>query len=101
MFVVMGVIEFNTGGIEEMQDAVATMERETRKEEGCLVYTFSQELTSPTSLRISERWATMEALAAHLKTDHMAAFGVAVGQVGPKSMDVKLYEIAGERDLPR
>ena len=101
MLIVMGVIEFEDGGVEQAREAIDTMEQETRQEEGCLVYTFSQEITSPNTLRISEQWASMEALAVHLKTPHMANFGAAMGRIGLKSMDVKLYEIAGERELPR
>ena len=101
MLIVMGVIEFEDGGVEQAREAIATMEQKTRKEDGCLVYTFSQEISSPNTVRISEQWASMDALALHLKTSHMADFGAEMGRIGLKSMDVKLYEIAGERELPR
>ena len=44
---------------------------------------------------------SMEVLELHFKTPHMAAFGAAMGQIQPSSMDVKLYEVAGELALPR
>ncbi len=42
----------------------------------------------------------MEALELHFKTPHMASFGAAIAEIKPKSMDVKVYDVAGEVALP-
>lgn len=101
MLVVMGVVEIEEGTIDQVRDAIATMENETRKEPGCLDYSFSVEVSNPATMRISERWESMEALEAHMNTPHMAAFGAALGKARPKSLNVNVYEVARERELPR
>ncbi len=101
MLIVCGEVVVEEGAIDSARDALRTMEEATRKEPGCETYAFSIDINAPTIVRIFERWESMEALEAHLKTPHMAAFGAAVAQIQPKSMSVKAYEIAKEVPLPR
>lgn len=101
MLIVAGEVVVEEGAIDQVRDALRTMEVETRKEVGCLTYAFSVDVCDPAMVRIFERWESEEALAAHFKTSHMAAFGAAMGSVKPKSMDVKAYDVTGEVPLPR
>jgi quinol monooxygenase YgiN len=101
MLIVAGEVVVEPGAIDGVRDALQTMEDETRKEPGCVTYAFSLDVNDPNMVRIFERWESLEALAAHFKAPHMAAFGAAMGKIKPRSMDVKLYEIAGELELPR
>jgi quinol monooxygenase YgiN len=101
MLIVAGEVVVEEGAIERVRDALRTMEQATREEPGCRTYAFSVDVNDPTMVRIFERWDSMEVLELHFKTPHMAAFGAAMGQVQPSSMDVKLYEVAGELALPR
>lgn len=101
MLIVMAVVGVKEGSIDEVRDGLRTMEEETRKEPGCLAYAFSLDVSDPTTMRISERWESMEALEAHFATPHMAAFGGVLAKAPPTSMEVKVYEVARERELPR
>ena len=89
------------GAIEEVRDALRTMETETRKEAGCLAYAFSRDISDPNVVRIFERWESTEALAAHFQSPHMATFNQVLGKLQPKSLDIKAYEIDKEVPLPR
>lgn len=88
------------GAVDRVRDALASMETETRKEEGCISYAFSVDVSNAKILRVSERWESMEALEAHVKSPHMAAFGAAVAEIQPEGMDLKAYEVAREVALP-
>lgn len=101
MLIVMAEVVTRAGTIDQVRDALKTMEIETRKESGCVTYAFSVDVSDPNKLRISERWESMDALKAHFKTPHMATFGGVLGKHPPVSMDVKLYEVARELPLPR
>ena len=101
MLIVAGEVVVAEGAIEGVRDALHTMEEETRKEPGCLTYAFSIDVNDPNMLRIFERWESEDALKAHFKAPHMAAFGAAVAKIQPKSMEVKVYEIDKEVGLPR
>ena len=101
MLIVAGEIVVEPGRIDGVRGALRSMEEETRKESGCQAYAFSADINEPERVRIFERWESMDALQAHFKTPHMAAFGAALGQVQPKSMEIKVYEIDREVSLPR
>jgi len=102
MLIVQGEAELpEEGALETVREALQTMVTETRKEPGCIDYGFSVDVCSPTTIRITERWESMEALEAHMKSPHMAAFGAALAKTPPKSMSVKLWEVARELELPR
>ena len=100
MIVVLGTIEVEDGAIDGVKDALGTMETATRAEPGCLTYAFATDICSPTTIRLVERWESMEALQEHFGSPHMAAFGEALGGLAPKSMEINSYEIAGEVTLP-
>ncbi len=101
MLIVAAEAVVEAGAVETAREALRVMEEETRKEPGCLTYAFSIDVNDATMIRIFERWESLDALAAHFKTPHMAAFGEALGKIQPKSVDVKAYEIAHEVPLPR
>jgi quinol monooxygenase YgiN len=101
MLIVAAEAIVDEDAIGELREVLRTMEAETRKEPGCLTYAFSVDVSDPTTLRIFERWESTAALAAHFQTPHMAAFGRAIGNVQPKSMDIKVYQVERELPLPR
>lgn len=100
MIIVAGEIVVDPSAIPAVRDALAKMEQETRKEAGCITYAFSQDISAPEVVRIFERWNSMDDIAAHMKTPHMAEFGAAVVGLAPKSLDIKAYDGATEVPLP-
>jgi quinol monooxygenase YgiN len=63
----------------------------TNQEVGCLHYAFAQDIADPDLIRISERWESQEALAAHGASAHMAEFNKAMGGVQREGADLRLY----------
>jgi quinol monooxygenase YgiN len=100
MLMVLAEAVVEEGAVDKLAAAMRTVEEETLKEPGCLGYAFSVDVSDPHKVRITERWESMQALEAHFGMPHMAAFGAAMSQAPPKSMQVKVYEIAGEVPLP-
>ena len=92
MIVVNAIIEVDASTLSAMREAIITMEDASRAEDGCLDYTFSQELRDPNTLRITEAWRSMEDLAAHFATPHMATFQAAMAAHPPKRVDAKFFD---------
>lgn len=99
MIVVNGIIESSEESIDAMKQAIATMEKASRQESGCIDYTFSVELSNPVMIRITEKWESMDALKAHFGEPHMAEFQKAMAAHPPKATDISFYE-ATEVDRP-
>jgi len=92
MIVVNAIVTSTQEDIVALQGAISTMEAESRKEEGCLDYTFSVELNNSSILRITEKWRSLEDLKAHFEMPHMAEFQAVMGQHPPAGMEVHFYE---------
>lgn len=100
MIIVNAIIEWEESSIAAMRDAITSMVTASLEEPGCDDYCFSVELDDPTRIRITERWHSIEALAAHFQTPHMAAFLQAMAANPPKNRTAYCYD-AKEIDLPR
>ena len=59
VLVEVGVQE-STG--DNVRAVVKRMEQETRKEPGCITYAFSTDVSDPTTIRVTERWRSMDDL---------------------------------------
>ena len=79
-------------GSSEHQCLLLGVER--TKEEGCISYVFSRDLTEEGAFRIFEEWQSQEALDLHFASPHMAKFQQALGGIGIKEMAVKRYEVS-------
>lgn len=101
MIIVAVEAEVEESAISGVRDAIDRMEEQSRKEAGCLTYAFSTDINNPNTIRVFERWESMEALQAHFKTPHMAEFNKALAELQPKSLDIKAYEVTREVPLPR
>lgn len=92
MIVVNATVTATAATIAALKPAIEEMERASRAEPGCEDYTFSVELNNPEVVRITERWASMDALQAHFATPHMARFRAAMGEHPPQAVEAKFYE---------
>lgn len=77
---------------DDTLDAIKAMVAASRAEDGCLDYTFAQDLTDPDTLIIYERWSDQQALAAHGKSAHMAEFQKVMAANPPVGRDLRIYE---------
>jgi quinol monooxygenase YgiN len=94
MIVIAGHVVLDPARREQAEAAAREMMCETRKEEGCISYTFSADLEQAGRFRIFEEWESDAALAAHFASPHMARFQQAVGGLGVREMKVQRYEVS-------
>lgn len=96
MIIVIGRAEVDPADIVRLRPALDAMMRATWEESGCLSYSMAVEGDSVVT--IVERWADEAALKSHFATPHMAAFNAEVsGAV--RSIDLRMYDVTGERPL--
>lgn len=94
MIVIAGHILLDPARREPAIAAAREMMEETRKEAGCISYTFSADLHDPGRFRIFEEWQDDAALGAHFESPHMARFQQAMGGFGIREMAVQRYEVS-------
>ncbi|MFN2100221.1 putative quinol monooxygenase [Altererythrobacter sp. MF3-039] len=95
MIQINGTITLAPGTVASKPDvveALVTMVRTSRAEDGCLDYTFAQDFADPDTLIVFERWRDAEALAAHGKSAHMAEFQKVMAANPPLGRNLRRYE---------
>ena len=97
MLLLVGTVDIEPAKMQGAEAAVKEVMAGTRKEDGCIAYAFSRDLSEPDRLHLFECWASQEAHAAHGASPHMAKF---LGQMGGpempsvKGMNIDRYEVA-------
>lgn len=99
MLLIEGWLKLAAGEFAKIKDAGIAQVAATNQEEGCLHYSFAQDIADPDLIRISERWTSQEALAAHSASPHMATFNAAMGGVKREGAELWLYSAEQVRQL--
>ena len=92
MILVMGHIKLGAGEGERARALLAKHMADVVAEDGCEAYVFSFDATDPDLVRVSERWASKEALAAHGGQPHQKAFGRALQAHGLEDIRVDAWD---------
>lgn len=92
MIQINGTIRLPDGAVDAARDALVTMMEASRAEDGCLDYTFAQDVGDPNTVILFERWRDQEALSAHGQSAHMAEFQKTMAENPPLERDIRMYE---------
>ena len=92
MLLIMGTIRIPDGAIDTARAAMTAMLTASRAEDGCLAYSYAQDILDPRTIHVSERWRDRAALDAHFRTEHLAAWRAQFGALGITDRDLTLYE---------
>jgi quinol monooxygenase YgiN len=65
----------------------------TRREEGCLVYSYAFDVEDRSLVRVYEEWETRGHLDAHLKAPHMGPWRAMLAEIGASGRSLKRYEV--------
>lgn len=89
MLIVTGTAKLGSDALDAGRDALTKMIMASRAEEGCLHYSYAQDVLDPTLLHITEKFVDNAALAFHFQTPHMAEFQAALSD-----LDINVIEVA-------
>nr|WP_137676088.1 putative quinol monooxygenase [Parerythrobacter lutipelagi] len=92
MIQVNGTIKLAPDADRSAIEAIVTMVKATRLEDGCIDYAMAQDLADPDTLILFERWKDMAALEAHMQTPHMAEFQKVMAANPPVGRRIRMYE---------
>jgi quinol monooxygenase YgiN len=71
----------------------------SRAEDGCLEYSYAEDVAEPGLIRVFEAWRDQAALDAHFQTPHMAAWRATWPSFGVSDRRLIAYEVASHRQL--
>ncbi|MEN9682780.1 MAG: hypothetical protein RLZZ427_531 [Pseudomonadota bacterium] len=91
MLLIEGWLKLATGEFAKLREQAKVMVATTLAEDGCIHYSFAQDIGDPDLIRISERWRDQAALGAHSASAHMAEFQKTMATLKVEGADLRLY----------
>ncbi|MBO0906128.1 putative quinol monooxygenase [Jiella sonneratiae] len=92
MIIVSGTLRLSPGDLASVRVAAAAVVTATRAEAGCITYSFAEDLLEAGLVRIYEEWESREALAAHGRSGHVAAWHRALATVSVLGRNLQVIE---------
>lgn len=99
MILIAGTFRIEVERREAIHEAMVEMMAETIKEDGCISYDFSADLSDQAVIHLFEEWETVEHLHAHFVAPHMAVFQDKLGSLGPIERNIFMYTADGKEEL--
>jgi len=97
--IVAGTVRVPPENLASIRPHMLAMLAASRAEDGCIEYSYAQDVAEPGLIRVFEAWRDQDALAAHFKTEHMATWRAAWPGFGVSDRRLFAYEVADQRAL--
>ncbi|MAK83621.1 MAG: antibiotic biosynthesis monooxygenase [Phenylobacterium sp.] len=95
--IIAGTIRVPPERLDAFRPHMIAMLEASRAEDGCLVYSYAEDVAEPGLIRVFEVWRDQAALDAHFQTPHLAAWRAAWPEFGVSDRRLIAYEVASER----
>ena len=92
MIIVAGTIRIPADKIEALRPTAEATLLATRKEKGCIVYSYAFDLLEKGLIRIYEEWESLAHLQEHLKQPHMGPWRAKLAEIGASDRNIKRFE---------
>jgi quinol monooxygenase YgiN len=99
MIVITGTIRIPADKLAEARAPLGALIEATRREDGCLAYSFGEDVLDPGLMVAAEAWLDGAALGAHLNTPHFHAWREASLALGVSDVKLTVYEVASANPL--
>lgn len=97
--VIAGTVRVPPENLEAFRPHMLAMLAGSRAEDGCLQYSYAEDVGEPGLIRVFEVWRDQAAIDAHFQTPHMAAWRAAWPQFGVSDRRLFAYEVASSRAI--
>jgi quinol monooxygenase YgiN len=97
--IIAGTVRAPPQNLAALKPHMLAMLAASRAEDGCLTYSYGEDVAEPGLIRVYEAWRDQPAIEAHFKAPHMAIWRAACAEHGVSDRRLSLYEVAAERAL--
>lgn len=94
MLLIVGTVRLPAANLAMARPVMAEMVEASRREAGCLSYSYAEDLFDPGLIHVSEQWASREALDRHFASDHLARWRAAWAELGLGERSLHLFQVA-------
>ena len=93
MLLIIGTIRLPTGKLDEARPIMQQMIEASRAEDGCIDYTYSQDVLQPSLIHVKEVWRDRVSLDKHSLSDHIGDWRSEWPKLGITDRNLMLYEV--------
>jgi len=97
--IIAGTVRVPPENLAGLKPHMNAMLAASRAEDGCVTYSYAEDVAEPGLIRVFEAWRDQAAIEAHFKAPHMATWRAAGLQFGVSDRQLSIYEVAAERAL--
>lgn len=97
--VIAGTVRVPAENLEAFRPHMLAMLEASRAEDGCITYSYAEDVAERGLIRVFEAWRDQAALDAHFQTSHMATWRSHWPVFGVSDRRLSAYDIAAERPL--
>jgi len=92
MILILGTVKLAPERLEGAREAMERMVAASRAEEGCIAYSYAQDVLDPGTIHVIEKWRDRDAVTFHFATRHMAEWRAVMGKLGLSGRDLRIHE---------
>ncbi|HZF45151.1 MAG TPA: putative quinol monooxygenase [Sphingomonadaceae bacterium] len=96
---VLGSFRLPPERLEQARPAMVRVIEATLAEDGCVAYSYAEDVADPGLIRVSEMWESREHLAAHFQTPHMHRWAEERTALDLSNRDISAYEVSEAETL--
>ncbi|MBS0332232.1 MAG: antibiotic biosynthesis monooxygenase [Proteobacteria bacterium] len=97
--IIAGTVRVPPENLDALKPHMLRMLAASRAEDGCLTYSYGEDVAEPGLIRVFEAWRDQAALDAHFQSDHMKVWRAACAEHGVSDRKLFAYDTASERAL--
>lgn len=93
MIVVAGTVRVPPRNLDAFRPHMLAMLEASRAEDGCLTYSYAEDVAEPGLIRVFEAWRDQESLDVHFQAPHLAAWRASWAQFGVGDRQLQVYKV--------
>ena len=97
--IIAGTVRVPAESLAAFRPHMLVMLEASRAEDGCITYSYAEDVAEPGLIRVFEAWRDQAALDAHFRAPHMAIWRSHWPAFGVSDRRLSAYDIAAERPL--
>ena len=97
MLLIIGTVRLPPANVERAREAMRAMTLATRAEDGCVEYSYAEDVFERGLIHVKEMWRDQAALDRHFPSGHIGVWRTAWPELGIGNRDLRAYEVGEPR----
>ena len=99
MLLIVGTIRIPPGNLAGARQAMSKMVSASRAEDGCLEYSYGEDVLDQGLVHVKELWRDQAALDRHFASEHLAAWRAGWPKLGIGDRNLRVYKVSQSRAI--